>query len=181
MHLVTGFLIAALMGGKKKDSRSPLLRMKDPVRTSHLLPGRVRFHISELIGRREQVEQIPAELEKIKGVTRAQASAVTGTVVLNYDPGQLTPELLCVALIRLLDLDDTPRPRIGREVRVMGSSLNRAVYDATGGLLDLWTAIPIVLVLIGLRKMLMEKGTALPTGFTLVWWAYSALFRSHPE
>ena len=56
-------------------------------------------------------------------------------------------------------------------------SLNRAIYEKSGGIIDLWTTIPMALIGLGVYKMLKPGGISVPDGFTLMWWAYMQLFR----
>jgi len=54
-------------------------------------------------------------------------------------------------------------------------SLNRVVYDRTGGLLDFTSALMILLAAIGITKLLREGKAAVPAGFTLLWWGMHQL------
>ena len=102
-----------------------------------------------------------------------------GTVLITYREEAVNPELLFSALVRLLGLDDemerTPEPVVARELRSVADSLNRVVYEQTRGLLDFWTALLIVLTAVGVKKVFTEGTRSLPTGFTLLWWATTAL------
>ena len=179
MHLVTGFIIATLFGKKKNKFESPLLSLKYPIQTKHLLPGRVRFQTDFLKNNVKNDQFLNDQLSKIKGVSSVQTSVVTGSVLINYSEPDIQPELLFTVLIRLLGLEKEmeriPKPAINREIKLLGKSLNRAVYERTGGIIDLWTAIPIIMGAIGIRKIWSQKALAFPTGVTLLWWAYQSL------
>ncbi len=181
MHLVAGFLLAALFGKKKKEHKSPLLDLFYPVRTQHLLPGRVRFQVEKLKDNPRDEKFLLEQLPKVRGVSRVNINTITGSILLLYDEDEVQPELLCTVVIRLLglenELDKPPISIVLKEIREMGGSLNRAVYERTGGLIDLWTAIPIILAVVGARKIMTQRYQAVPTGFTLLWWAYHALMR----
>lgn len=185
MHIITGLLITALLGNRAKkqtqQAQSPLLALKWPIVTKHLLPGRVRFHIPLLVGDDAGVTRIEDQLSGVEGVDSVEANQISGSVVICYQPEKIAPELLFAALIRLLglekELEQTPPPLIAKEIRNIGEALNRAVYTSTDGLVDLWTTIPLVLLVLGARRIIREQTLTFPTGFTLVWWAYMALFR----
>lgn len=185
MHLITGFILAGLLGKKKNQKRSPILSITGPIRTSHMLPGRVRFHISSLKNNESAIEIVEKQIPKIDGIQSVQVNQITGSVLIHFDRDKLEPELLCAALIRLLDLEKElekmPKAMLSKELREMGNSLNRAVFERSGGIIDLWTAIPILLAIMGFRKILTERATMWPTGFTMLWWAYNALFRNKSE
>jgi len=174
-------VVAALLGKKDRQRRSPLLSATGPVKTEHVLPGRVRFQLDALVADVAAEELVEARLAQVTGVRTVAASVATGSVLIHHDPDTIQPELLCVALVRLLGLEKelelTPQPVIARELRDMAQALNRAVYEQTGGLIDLWTALPVLLAVLGGRQLLREGIASLPTGFALVWWAYTALLR----
>jgi copper chaperone CopZ len=182
VHIITGAIIAALLGNKSKTKvpRSAILNLQGPIYTSHLLPGRVRFHIPILKNNDHQIAKIKENLEKIKGIQSVEANRSTGSILLYFDEAQIKADLLAAALIRLLglekELEKTPQPVIPREIRQVGTSLNRAVYDKTGGFIDLWSAIPLLLIVLGGRKLLADRALSTPTAMTLLWWGYNSLF-----
>ena len=94
---------------------------------------------------------------------------------------QSCPQRRQLSIVRLLGLEKelqrAPMPVLVRELREAGDAANRAVYERTGGLIDLWTAIPLVLGAIGVHRVLTQRSAIMPAGLTMVWWAYSALLR----
>ena len=182
MHLITGAIIAALLGNKSNEKKigSPILNIRGPINTTHVLPGRVRFHIPSLKQNDIQSTNVSEQLVKIEGITSVQVSELTGSVLIYFDQSKIKADLLAAALIRLLglekELEKTPMPTIVREMRDMGESLNRAVYEKTGGLIDLWTAIPLLLVVVAGKKIFTDKTLTAPAAATLLWWGYNSLF-----
>jgi hypothetical protein len=100
-------------------------------------------------------------------------------VLIVYREDEVRPELLFAAVVRLLNLDAelqrTPQPAVTRELREILGSVNRMVYDRTGGLVDLWSAGLILLAAIGIRKLWTQGMGAFPAGLTLVWWGLASL------
>ena len=96
-----------------------------------------------------------------------------------YREGEVQPELIFAAVVRLLGLDaelrSTPQPVVTRELRDILGSANRMVYDRTGGLIDLWSAALILLAAVGIKKVLVQGLRAFPAGLTLVWWGVASL------
>jgi hypothetical protein len=92
---------------------------------------------------------------------------------------------LFAAVVRLLGLDaevaKSPRPVIARELRHVVDSLNRAVYEQSGGLLDFTSLLLIVLTGVGASKLVREGAKAVPGGFTLMWWGLHQLLGSGGE
>jgi Heavy metal associated domain 2 len=179
MHIITGLLMGYLVSGKSKPRRSPLLSLIEPIKTLHVLPGRVRFGIPALVDNLEAMNLLLDKLPLIEGVEHVEVSAVSGSVLIRYSGGILTPELLFTVLIRLLGLErELERPRmpvIAKELRNIGESANRALYHKSNGLIDLWTVIVIVLLATGVKKVIASPSGALPPGLALVWMAYGSL------
>ena len=134
MHILTGILIAGLLGRKDRPSVLPLLR-SGPVQTDHLLSGRVRFRVPSLVGASGRAERLAEQLGTLDGIRRADVNPTTGSVLIEYRAALVQPELLYAATVRLLglekELERTPRPAVVRELRAVLDSLNRVVYDLT--------------------------------------------------
>jgi len=183
MHIITGLIMASLLKrGKNKEEAvvtSPLLKLAAPVRTRHILPGRARFEVPALRGDQKTTEELAVTLQRIESVEAVRVSPVTGSVLLCYDPDTVSPELLVAAIIKLLRLDDelnqVPPSIVGREFHEVSHALNRAVYDKTGGIIDLRTALFIALAAVGVTRLRKGGMLALPAGFTLLWWAGNGL------
>jgi hypothetical protein len=181
MHILTGLVLAGLFGKGTGSGHSPLLGSWGPVRTVHLLPGRVRFETDVLRGDPEGGKRLAERLARIEGVDSAATSPVSGTVLIRYDEKVLQADLLFAAIVRLLgverELERTPVPALARGIRQAGAAANRAVFEQSGGLIDLWTAVPLVLGAIGLYRLSTQRSAVFPAGVTMVWWAYSSLVR----
>jgi len=180
MHIVTGLILAKLLGPKRKGPASLVTRFRTgPVRTVHWMPGRVRFRAEVLSDDGALRDVVAEKLGAIDGVSDIAVSGATGSVLIAYREETVKPELLFAALVRLLgfdaELDRTPRPALTREIGAVMESLNRAVYEQTGGLLDFRSATMIVLAAIGIRQLATEGARGFPPGFTLLWWAANSL------
>ena len=183
MHIITGLLVSALLGKSSstnsKTGRKPV-GFHGVLEVRHFIPGRIRYWAPKLSRRGEQGEELTRGLPKVKGVTSVTVSEVTGSILVRFDPGALSRDIITAALIHLLELDDEvntrPVPTLSKELHGMADALNQAVYEKTGGLIDLWTTIPLALGGLGIYKMLQPGGLSFPTGFTLLWWAYMSFF-----
>ncbi|HEY7066720.1 MAG TPA: hypothetical protein VII06_34950 [Chloroflexota bacterium] len=71
------------------------------------MPGRVRLQISGLRGDGQRAAALQARLEKLPGVSRAEASALTGRALVQYDPARTT-------LPRILAAAESPAPVCAR-------------------------------------------------------------------
>lgn len=185
MHIITGIVLAALAGKKMNGKDHPQVRIPrfttGPVQTIHAIPGRLRFRVPSLTEDVAGCKQVVKQLPQIQGVEKVAVTPLTGSVLIQYKVGEVEPEFLFAALVKLLDLEDEMdapcRPALAAELRTMGESLNRAVYERTGGLVDLWTAMMIVLAGVGIHQMIRNPARAFPAGFTLVWWGINSMRR----
>jgi hypothetical protein len=117
-------------------------------------------------------------------VAAVRADSRSGSVLIEHEPAVVEPEMLFAAVVRLLgleqELDKPVQPAVAREMRAAVDSLNRAVLEKSGGLIDFWSALFIVLAAVGVKKLVSEGGSALPAGFTLLWWGMNAILRGRP-
>ncbi len=180
MHILTGFLIAGLLGKNKFRRRTlmPMLRT-GPVQTSHFVPGRVRLRVPSLAENSTGAAMVREKLPAIEGVQSVKLSPATGSILIVYREDAVRPELLFAAVVRLMNLDAElkriPQPVVTRELKEILGSVNRMVYDRTGGLIDLWSAGLILLAGVGIQRLLVQGMRAFPAGLTLVWWGMASL------
>ena len=183
MHIITGILLSMLMKGDKKEKKPPLLQIKWPIRTLHLLPGRVRFQIPIMVGREEELKAATTQIAKISGVKWVDYNKISGSVLIYFEEGVLQADLLFTALIRLLGLENelqkAPTSYLNTEIRSVIESLNQAVYSKSNGIIDLYTALPLGLAALGISQIIKNKSNIFPTGMTLLWWAYNSLTRKN--
>jgi hypothetical protein len=176
MHLITAALLAALFGKKQGADHHGLPSFAGVMEVVHALPGRLRLRAPVLIGQRRAAEQLQKSLAGLDGMRAAAVSPVTGTLLLHYAEDRVRPDMLMAAAIRLLGLErqirHTPPCALGEAVREAGDSLNHAIHARTGGVLDLWTSVTLLLVVGGVRQL--AAGNAF--GWPLLWWAYRSTF-----
>ncbi len=173
MHILTGMLIAGVLGHKRKISVLPMLQT-GPVRTVHVLQGRVRFRIPSLVNDSSRAEALQSRLALIDGVEHVEITSASGSLLIRYRESLVRPELLFAAIVRLLglekELQSTPRPIVVRELRAIFDSLNRIVYDRTSGIIDFSSALLILMAAVGVAKVARHGSAAMPPGFSLIWW-----------
>jgi hypothetical protein len=180
MHIITGLVLTALLGrrGGSPGRRPP--SAPGVIETAHSIPGRLRLRIASLAGDGPTGGALAARLGGLEGVESVDFAPVCGSLVICYRPGVVEPDVLFGAVVRLAGLEDAvANPgscRIRYELGEAGEAVNRAVFERTGGMLDLWTALPLLFVAIGVRKLLGGKGSNPQTGMMLLWWAYLSLF-----
>jgi copper chaperone CopZ len=78
----------------------------DEPRLIHAIPGRARIHLAEWPDQEQR--QIEARLRRIKGVRSVQANALTGNVLIRYDPSAVDNATLLSSLANLETADQPP-------------------------------------------------------------------------
>ena len=183
MHIITGLLLAAIAGRKKKSGSGggASLLKSGPVRTEHSLPGRLRLRVPSLAGNQENCTSLATRFSGLSGIRAASANPVTGSVLLHYDKNTVRPEVLFGAVVKLLGLEEelerVPTPVLTRELGLLGQSLDRAVYERTGGLVNGWSLLMLAIAAVGVRQVINNGARAWPAGITMVWWAVNGLRR----
>jgi hypothetical protein len=176
MHLITAALLTALLGRKQGDGRDGLPSFAGVMEIAHVLPGRLRLRAPVLIGQRRAAEQLRKSLAGLDGIRAVAVSPVSGSVLVQFAPDRVKPGMVLGAAIRLLGLERevqrTPPSRIGEGIRQAGESLNHAIHEQTGGMIDLWTSVPLLLVVVGIRQLAAGN----QFGWPLLWWAYRSMF-----
>jgi hypothetical protein len=181
MHLLTGMIIAGLLGRGAAAQRSPLLTAVGPIQTAHLLAGRVRFRVARLQDNPQLCTDLARRLSQIEGVRQVGASACSGSVLIHFDQDTVQADLLAAAIVRLLGLEEElrapPTPKLVEQLHDLGSALNRATLEESRGLIDLKTALPLALGAVGLVRLANPSIPKWPAPIAMIWWAYSSLGR----
>ena len=103
MHIITGMVVAALLGKGKTPSLLPFLKT-GPVRVDHSMPGRVRFRVPALGEGRSETALLREKLPTLDGVKGVEVSEETGSILVRFTEDRVKPELLFAAVVRLLGL-----------------------------------------------------------------------------
>lgn len=165
-------------------ARPSLLKFGGPIETVSVLPGRVRFRSAAVKGNEAAETAVVESLIRLPGVASVEVNPVSGSILVRHDKDRIAPDLLLVALLKILGLEEeflrTPISVLSREITDFGESLNRTVFQLTGGLTDLRTAALVALLVVGIAKLRRDWGGAWPGGVTLLWWASTSLFQTKP-
>jgi hypothetical protein len=172
MHLITAAVLSALIGRKRNVAHGGLPSFTGVMETAHVLPGRLRLYAPVLIGQRGAADQLQKSFARLEGVRAVEVSSVSGSLLVHFAPDRVKPDMLLGAAIRLLGLErDVQRPppsHIGEGIRHAGESLNHAIQEQTGGMIDLETSLALLLVAAGIRQLAAGN----QFGWPLLWWAY---------
>ena len=181
MHLIIGSLLSLLLSKKSLKSKGiqPGLGYRGVIELKHALPGRIRYKIPKLFKYKKDIKQLKKQLLSIKEITGVEFNPVSGSVLVFYDETGIEPLYIFAALVKLFDLEKEiqrpPQSTVGKEIYDITSSLDRAAYEYTKGLLDLKTGVPLVLIIIALYQLFIKRNIGLPGALTFLWWGYAML------
>jgi hypothetical protein len=129
----------------------------------------------------ETIDTIKKELIRLPEIDRVEVNPVSGSMVLVYNDEDINASIVCGIVLKLLGLEDVmdaqPQSLAQKEVKLIGTSLNRQVYNSTAGIIDLTSALALTLFILGLYKIVLQQDRNTPSGFSLLWWAY-VIFQS---
>ena len=105
MHLVIGAVAAYLLKNPNFRQAVGIWRLKQAVDSwenqrdrqvvvRHRLPGRLRLGVATLAGNQQFAARLDEELAQLDGVRQIQASAVTGGLLVEYDPATVAEATL---------------------------------------------------------------------------------------
>lgn len=156
----------------------------------HRLPTRLRLGVAALRDNgftptdqsRVNAESSPVEvvemvIRDLEGVTTVQANGVTGSLLVEHDGAPGREKEILTALFEVVPSGTLPadEPQLLANMSRVGEVLNRITLRASRGQLDLRTALPLLLGIYGLSRLLTERPFRPPSGLTMVWWAYTGI------
>ena len=176
MHMLVGLLLTKfLKHAHAKSGFLPHIRGKFEV--IHTLPGRIRFRIPILENQNpEVIETVKKELKRVPEINRAEVNPISGSLVLDYRDEEIDASIICGILLKLLGLEEAldaqPKSIVQKEINLIGTSLNRQVYNSSAGIFDLTSTLALTIFILGLYKIIVQQDRNMPSGFSLLWWAY---------
>jgi len=145
----------------------------------HALPGRVRLRVPGIKGEPGLAREIQKQLAGLKVVRKVEVSAITGSVLVIYDPADSAAMAeLGRMMIPGLDLG-TPPAADGdgaaappaEQISGYFQQLNAQVRSATGNT-DLKVLLPATLFLSGILRLVVAKRLTGPTWYDLLWFSF---------
>ncbi|MFF2119343.1 ATP-binding cassette domain-containing protein [Kitasatospora sp. NPDC058184] len=110
------------------------------VRPRSVIPGRQRWDVTLVLGRPRAAETLAAALRRIPGITQAQASPITGGVLVRHDPGLTAADVgraVWQAVAQVADSAARPGPVPARSAPAPGPTV------PTGGRKHLGPAVAV--------------------------------------
>lgn len=162
--------------------------VRDRLRLVSHFPGRLRVRAEMFRVMPEVADEVVARLREEAAVTGVEASPVTGSLLVLYNPGALQLPRLVQLIVRTgrlagLEVDAsedwTKREPPGERLRVAIEQLNLRMREATGGRVDGRVAVPAALLVGGLGLLL--RAPIVPNWWDLTFWAYTTFHNMNPH
>ena len=142
-----------------------------------LTKNRLRIEIDKLKNNREETNELTENLKKISIIKNFKIVQSLGSLTVEFDDSQIDSQFMLGIILKLLNLDDEllkdRKGKIKDTFLNLGKLADITVYNKTKGLFDAKTLAGTMLLIYGIKKFKNE--IFLPSGATLIWWAYRLL------
>ena len=147
------------------------------IQVKHYQNGRLRLQTEILKDNEELKEEFLHNIRRISGINSTKVNSITGSILIYFDEKVIEGSFLYLVVLKLLHLDEEALKSKSGKVKVMlkqiFEAMDMTIYNKSKGYLDLKTLISGIFVFYGIRKL--RKVPVLPTGATLLWWAFRLL------
>ena len=142
-----------------------------------LTKNRLRIEIDKLKNNREEIDELTENLKKISVIKNFKIIQSLGSLTIEFDDSQIDSQFMLGIILKLLNLDEEllkdRKGKIKNTFSSIGKLANITIYNKTKGLFDAKTLAGTILLIYGIKKFKNEM--FLPSGATLIWWAYRLL------
>ena len=142
--------------------------------------NRIRVEIDKLKNNREETEILKENLKKISVIKNFKIIQSLGSLTVEFDNSQIDSQFMLGIILKLLNLDEEllkdRKGKIKNTFSNLGKLVDITIYNKTKGLFDTKTLIATGLLIYGIKKFKNEM--LLPSGATLIWWAYRLLSKN---
>ena len=145
-----------------------------------LTKNRLRIEIDKLKNNREEINELTENLKKISVIKNFKIVQSLGSLSVEFDDSQIDSQFMLGVILKLLNLDEEllkdRKGKIKNTFSSLGKLADITIYNKTKGLFDAKTLIATGLLIYGIKKFRNEM--LLPSGATLIWWAYRLLSKN---
>ena len=142
-----------------------------------LTKNRIRIEINKLKNNREEINELTENLKKISVIKNFKIIQSLGSLTIEFDDSQIDSQFMLGIILKLLNLNEEllkdRKGKIKDTFLNLGKLADITIYNKTKGLFDAKTLAGTMLLIYGIKKFKNEM--FLPSGATLIWWAYRLL------
>lgn len=164
---------------------------------AHTIPGRIRVRLHHPKPHPSLMQLLKKEISTKEGIYQVIINPTTGSVIINYDQDRCTHQDMMAILgeIGLVFKDlmteggpglpgkaDLESNSIAKQLAKGLGALDQQICARTGGKANLRLLVPVLMAGLGVRQI-MKKGWGLSEvpGYVLIWYAFDAFYKFHPE
>lgn len=145
----------------------------------HDIPGRMRFRIPALKKNLMGAENFKQQLTRLNGIEQVSINLFLGTVLVKYDSKVLNSMLVVSASTHCFDFERQMQQHqsvFGREAKSLRFALDQALLRNTYGIIDLRSAMTLMLAGTLVRGIVRHGGTPF-TPLNIIWWLFQSIDR----
>ena len=139
--------------------------------------NRLRMEIEKLKNNKVEIENLKENLKKIEIIKSFKVVESLGSLTVEFDDKEIDTQFMVGIILKLLNLDEEllkdRKGKIKNTFSSIGKLADITIYNKTKGLFDAKTLAGTILLIYGIKKLKNEM--FLPSGATLIWWAYRLL------
>ena len=139
--------------------------------------NRIRVEIAKLKNNITEINNLRENLAKISVVKSYKILKSLGSLTIEFDNSQVDAQFMLGIILKLLNLDSElfkeRKGKVKENLDGIAKVANITLYNKTKGLFDLNSLVGLILLGYGIKKFKTEP--ILPSGATLLWWAYRLL------
>ena len=144
------------------------------IQVKHYQTGRLRLQTDVLKENVELEQEFLNNMRQLSGINVVKVNSVIGSILIYFDEKTLESSFLYLIVLRLLHLDEEALKNKPGKLKIMlkqaFEAVDMAIYNKSKGYLDLKTLAAGIFTFYGIKKL--RKVPELPTGATLLWWAF---------
>lgn len=145
----------------------------------HYIKGRVRLKVNTLINDEIKAQELEERISVLNGIDFISTNILTGSVLIKFQEEIVDPITLIGAILSILGLEEevfNKRPSlIFTGMKEILESVDFAIYNKSKGILDLKSAIAILFLINGIRKI--RQNPIMPNGINLLWWGFNLVYK----
>ena len=141
------------------------------IQVKHYQNGRLRLQTDALKENEELEQEFLNNMRQLSGIYSVSVNSIIGSILIYFDEKIIESSFLYLIVLKLLHLEEEAlknKPgKVKKMLKQAFESVDMAIYNKSRGYLDLKTLVAGIFAFKKLREI-----PKLPTGTTLLWWAF---------
>ena len=144
------------------------------IQVKHYQNGRLRLQTDALKENEELEQEFLNNMRQLSGIHSVSVNSIIGSILIYFDEKIIESSFLYLIVLKLLHLEEEAlknKPgKVKKMLKQAFESVDMAIYNKSRGYLDLKTLVAGIFAFYGIKKL--RQIPKLPTGATLLWWAF---------